>query len=104
MRLVIDIGHPAHVHVFKNFIWMMESKGHDCLITVNEKEIACDLLDNYGFQYVNHGAYGKSIIRKFFNLPVMLFKLYRTVDRFHLMCFSAWPLDEPPRSLFSWGK
>ena len=82
MRLVIDIGHPAHVHVFKNFIWMMESKGHDCLITVNEKEIACDLLDNYGFQYVNHGAYGKSIIRKFFNLPVMLFKLYRTVRPF----------------------
>jgi len=27
MKILIDIGHPAHVHYFRNFIKMMESNG-----------------------------------------------------------------------------
>lgn len=49
MRLLVDIGHPAHVHLFKNFMWEMERKGHEVLITATEKDIALKLLDNYGF-------------------------------------------------------
>jgi len=51
MRLIVDICHPAHVHFFKNFIWEMEKLGHHVMITVRDKEITLNLLDNYGFDY-----------------------------------------------------
>jgi len=28
MRILIDIGHPRHVHLLKNFILKMEARGH----------------------------------------------------------------------------
>ena len=49
MRILIDIGHPAHVHYFKNFIWQMQKKGHEFMITARDKEVALNLLDKYGF-------------------------------------------------------
>ena len=82
MNIVIDIGHPAHVHFFKHFIWEMDKKGHQCLITVAEKDMACALLDNYGFRYANHGSYGHSIGKKLINILVMDYKLYDAAKPF----------------------
>ena len=39
MKILIDINHPAHVHYFKNFIKIMEKKGHEFLIISRNKEI-----------------------------------------------------------------
>ncbi len=38
MRVLIDIGHPAHVHLFKHFAWETTKKGHDVTFTTREKE------------------------------------------------------------------
>ncbi|OBZ34296.1 DUF354 domain-containing protein [Methanohalophilus sp. DAL1] len=51
MRIIVDIAHPAHVHFFKNFIWEMEKRGHEVIITAGDKEVTLKLLDNYGFKY-----------------------------------------------------
>lgn len=51
MRIIVDIAHPAHVHFFKNFIWEMEKRGHEILITAGDKEVTLNLLENYGFKY-----------------------------------------------------
>jgi len=83
MRIVVDINHPAHVHYFKNFIWEMERRGHELLITASEKEISYTLLDNYGFSYVKIGNYGRSLIQKFLNIPWLDQKMYRAVKPFH---------------------
>lgn len=34
MKILIDICHPAHVHLFKNFIHAMEDRGHETIVTV----------------------------------------------------------------------
>jgi uncharacterized protein len=52
MRILIDMGHPAHVHFFKNFIWEMEKRGHSVIITVRDKEVVTNLLEIYGFDYL----------------------------------------------------
>ena len=44
MNILIDIGHPAHVHLFKNFAWDMQNNGHKILFTCREKEFEIDLL------------------------------------------------------------
>jgi predicted glycosyltransferase len=61
MRLLIDILHPAHVHVFRNLAQELTARGHEVRFTLREKECARDLLDQYGIGYdvlsqQRHGA------------------------------------------------
>jgi uncharacterized protein len=55
MKLLIDIGHPAHVHLFKHLASEMIKKGHEVLFTCREKEFETVLLRKYGFRYRSFG-------------------------------------------------
>ena len=68
MKILIDIGHPAHVHYFKNFIWVMKEKGHIIDIIARDKEVAFKLLDYYKFPYFNRGKGKNGFIGKFLYL------------------------------------
>jgi len=61
MKVLIDIGHPAHVHLFKNFALQMQQKGHKILFTCRDKEFEIYLLEKYGFEYK---SFGKKYISK----------------------------------------
>ncbi len=52
MRILIDIGHPAHVHYFKNLARILKSKGHEIFITVKSLRSAEELLERNGFEYI----------------------------------------------------
>lgn len=82
MRIVVDVNHPGHVHMFKNFIWNMQKNGHEILITATEKDVTFELLNNYNFDYVNLGSYGKSFIEKLINIPIIDFKMYSAIKNF----------------------
>lgn len=58
MRILIDMGHPAHVHLFKNFIWEMEKKGHQVLVTARDKDVVTQLLKAYNIPYIPVGKKG----------------------------------------------
>ena len=51
MRVVIDIGHPAHVHFFKNTIWNLEKKGHKVMVVSRDKDVVVELLNAYGIPH-----------------------------------------------------
>ena len=52
MIVIFELGHPAHVHLFKYTIWDLEKKGHEIKIAVREKEgMVSPLLEKYGFVY-----------------------------------------------------
>jgi predicted glycosyltransferase len=51
MKILVDIVHPADVHVIKNFIWEMEKRGHEILVTARNKDVAVNLLDAYNIKY-----------------------------------------------------
>jgi predicted glycosyltransferase len=82
MRIVVDINTPGQVHFFKNFVREMEKRGHEILITATKKDVSLDLLDNYGFNYINLGSYGISLIKKLINIPVIDLKMYKLVKDF----------------------
>jgi uncharacterized protein len=84
MRILIDIGHPAHVHYFKNLIKIMEEKGHKVLIIAKNRNVTYKLLDQYGFSYVKRSDYPKSLIGKLINIPVTDFFV-----TFHALKFKA---------------
>jgi len=83
MRLIFDVNHPGHVHLFKNCIWELQKKGHEVLITASEKDVTFKLLDNYGLDYVSLGNYGNTVLQKFLNIPIMDLKMYREIKNFN---------------------
>lgn len=52
MRVLVDIGHPAHVHFFKNTIYKLQQKGHEILVTSRDKDVAVSLLDAYSIDHM----------------------------------------------------
>lgn len=82
MRILFNIGHPAHVHLFKNLIWNLEKKGHECKITTIDKEIAVYLLDVYGFNYDIIGSAKSTLISKAVELMKIDYRLYEIAKYF----------------------
>lgn len=82
MNILIDIGHPAHVHFFRNPILRWKRK-HSVMITAREKDGADLLLKTYGLEYSLLSRPSKSK----FGLPRELFihetRLLRCARRFH---------------------
>lgn len=77
MKIFIDIGHPAHVHYFRNFIKLMGQKGHQFFVSARNKEIAHQLLNYYKIPYYNRGkgrnsAFGKLISMLFTDLKLLI--------------------------------
>ena len=66
MKIFIDIGHPAHVHYLKNFIHIMEKKGHSFFVTSRNKEMAQYLLKMENIDYVDRGKGKITVAGKIF--------------------------------------
>ncbi len=82
MKIFLDIGHPAHVHYFKNFIRLMMEKGHHFAITARDKEFIHLLLKYEGFNYYNRGPGKKNSIGKFFYMFAADKLLFKQAKKF----------------------
>ena len=51
LRILVDIGHPAHVHLFRNALRIWMDRGHQVVIAIRDKDLTAALLDLYGFTY-----------------------------------------------------
>ena len=82
MKILIDIGHPAHVHYFKHFIKIMKQKGHEFLVTARDKEITQQLLNTYKIPFINRGKGGSSLLGKLFYMIRADWFLYKVARKF----------------------
>ena len=87
MNILIDIAHPAHVHMFRCFAHEMIERGHNVLFTIRDKEFEKKLLEAEGLLYVNLGRKrdGK-ISRVLFNLRCE-WRVWRTARQFRADLF-----------------
>jgi predicted glycosyltransferase len=83
VRILVDIGHPAHVHLFKNMIWGMEKKGHEIKVTTRDKDITIHLLNAYSFDFENMGKNKKCLINKLFGILEFDYKLLKIAKSFN---------------------
>jgi predicted glycosyltransferase len=70
MNIIIDIGHPAHVHVFRNYYTEMTSQGHVVHFTCRDKECTIQLLEHYRLPFTRIGKPFKGTITKLLGLFV----------------------------------
>jgi len=81
-RILVDVGHPAHVHFFRNAIRILRESGHDVLVTANDKDVTLELLRGYGIPFVRRGAYHRSAAGKLLMLPRTTLAMAREAKRF----------------------
>ena len=82
MKVLVDIGHPAHVHQFRNVISNLRKLGHEVKVTAREKEITFRLLDAFGIDYEPLGKPKKGLARKVLATPAMDQKLFKIAKDF----------------------
>lgn len=75
MKIFIDIGHPAHVHYFRNFIKIMEAKGHEFFISARDRYPVKELLEHYKIDFYNRGKGKNSVLGKLYYLVLTDIKL-----------------------------
>jgi len=82
MRILIDLGHPAHIHYFKNVVSIMQSKGHEFAFVARDKEVLHMLLNQYQINYVPRGKGGRTLIGKLFYILKADFIIYKLARKF----------------------
>lgn len=83
MRILIDINHPAHVHVFRVPIALLKEAGHEVLITSRDKDCTTELLDELELSHLPLSiAGGKGILALLKELVFRNLALWRVVKRF----------------------
>ncbi len=82
MRVLFDLGHPAHVHLFRNAIVSLKTSGHMVLVTASEREVAVDLLQQYRIPFVSLGRSGCTLGAKGVRLAISAMRLSIVALRF----------------------
>lgn len=76
MRILFDIGHPGHVHLFKNLAHKMMKDGAEVLFTARDKEFELALLKAEGLPFVSFGKHFKSLSGKIWGLAKFDVKMF----------------------------
>ena len=84
MNVLIDINHPAHVHLFRNVYAMLDEHGNKVLVVVKEIPSAMKLLDLYGIPYLNIGKKDDNIMKKGLDQVVYDKRLLKIVHEHHI--------------------
>jgi len=82
MKILIDLGHPAHIHYFKNFMKIMQAKGHEFTFVARDKEVLQTLLTNYNVKYTSRGKGAKSLFGKLFYIFYADYIIYKVARKF----------------------
>jgi len=82
MKIFIDLGHPAHIHYFKNFISIMKSNGHQILLVARNKDVLQQLIYNLGYEFIDRGKGAKSFLPRMVYLLKTDIKLFLLARKF----------------------
>jgi len=81
MRVLIDIGHPAHVHLFKNLYKKLKEDGNNVWVTVRDISAAKKLLNIYDIPYECFGSKSDGIFNKLFDQVKFNIRLLNFISR-----------------------
>lgn len=84
MNILIDINHPAHVHLLRNAYTMLTEKGNKVVVVVKEIPSAIKLLDLYGIPYVNIGHKEDALAKKGWNQLRYACRVLEIVHDYHI--------------------
>ena len=83
MRLLFDINHPAHIHLFRNLIARVREEGDEVLAATRDKDVTVDLCKAYEIkQIVLSQAYSGQLLWGAWEILVRTLKLFKVACKF----------------------
>ena len=82
MNILIDIGHPAHVHLFKHFAHEMTGRGHRVFFTCRSREFVLELLEQEGLPYTSFGNNFRTPLGRIWGLLLFTAKMLGVCRKF----------------------
>ncbi len=79
----MDVGHPAHVHFFRNAIRILESQGHKVTVSASDKDVTIELLRAYGIPFVHRGRNVAGAFRKAVHMVPTTLRIARIAAERH---------------------
>ena len=77
MNILIDIGHPAHVHLLRYTSKELLKHGHQVFFSVRDIPVAKKLMQQYGMEFLDLGKkkdtiFGKAIKTSIQDLKILI--------------------------------
>jgi len=88
MNILFDIGHPAHVLLFREIIYELRKK-HRVIVTAKNKDITYALLEEYGIDFIKMGPPYQSHLKKIVFSFVFVLKLIKTITKYKINLVSS---------------
>lgn len=79
MNILIDIGHPGHVHLLRNTYFKLIEDGHQVWVTTRDVPVARRLMDFYGIKYSVIGGKKKGLFSKGLSVVDQDLKMFKLV-------------------------
>lgn len=85
MNILIDIGHPGHVHLLRNVAKELEGKGHRIYYSVRDIPVAKHLMEHYGMKpWLDLGGKKDSLLGKALTVAHQDVEILRFVRKNHI--------------------
>ncbi len=81
MNILVDVGHPGHVHLLKNVIHILKKEGHRVWVTVKDIPVAKFLLEKEGIDYISLGKKADSLWGKAFSQLTYNYEVWKLVKK-----------------------
>ena len=82
MRVLIEIGHPGHVHLFRHVSAELERRGHEICVASRDKDVTIALLDEFGIEHTSLSRQGKGLLGLAWEMLVRDWRLLRLARAF----------------------
>lgn len=77
MHILIDVGHPAHIHFYAPIIKSLQQSGHSCLLCIRDKDCAREIAKSYNIPFVSKGSGSYFLLGKLFYFVQAIIRLNR---------------------------
>jgi len=104
MKILIDIGHPAHVHYFRNYYFRMLDKGHKIIIVSRDKEVCFALLKAYKIPFTSRGSGKQTSFGKLIYMLQADWLIYKLAWKFKPDLFLSFASPYAAQTAFLTGK
>jgi uncharacterized protein len=78
MRVLVDVGHPGHVHFYRHAIASLRAEGHEVLLSARDKDVTLALLRAFG---LDHAVLSSARLPLWREYPARMAALVRLIRR-----------------------
>jgi predicted glycosyltransferase len=76
MKILVDLYHPAHLHLFRNAMKILEERGHTIIWVTRDKDITVQLLQEYKLPFKVLTKAKKGLWNMFWELVIHDYKVW----------------------------